>query len=324
MKSKVLLISTSPHLHKGQDVQQIMFNVVWALIPVVLSAIYFFGLRAFLLIAVCSVVSLITEHICQKLRKRETTIQDGSALITGILLGLILPPSLPLWTAALGAVVSITIGKMVFGGLGYNRFNPALVGRAFLQASFPVLMTSWSNPTKEIFGFKLDALTGATPLAAMKFQHQFTEFKSLFIGNISGSLGESSAFIITLSGLYLIIRKIADFRIVAGVFLGTILLGGILWQVDPSQYADPLSHILSGGFLLGTFFMATDMVASPATSKGRWIYGLGIGLLIILIRNFSGLPEGVMYSILLMNALSPLIERYSQPRVFGQLKNQRS
>ena len=321
---KTLTLTTSPHLHADESVPEIMRQVILALIPVIGAAVYFFGLRALLLIAVCSGICLLSEHICQKLRKRETTIGDGSALITGILLALILPPAIPLWAAALGAIVAIVMGKMVFGGLGHNKFNPALVGRAFLQAAFPVMMTTWSAPSQKFTSLKIDAITQATPLAAMKFQHQLADYAQLFWGNVSGSLGETSVFAILLGGLYLVVKKIADWRIIAGIFGSAILFSGILWPINSAQYADPLFHLLSGGFMLGTFFMATDMVASPATPRGRWIYGLGIGFLIILIRTFSGLPEGVMYAILLMNGISPLIERYTQPRQYGYVKQKQN
>jgi electron transport complex protein RnfD len=255
------------------------------------------------------------------LRKRESTIRDGSALITGILLALILPPAFPLWAASLGAVVAIVMGKMVFGGLGYNKFNPALVGRAFLQAAFPVLMTTWSSPIQKLVSFEINATTQATPLAAMKFQKYLTDYSQLLWGNVGGSIGETSVIAILIGGMYLVIKKYADWRIVAGIFISTVLLSGILWKVNPDQYSNPLFHLLSGGFMLGTFFMATDMVGTPTTSRGCWHYGIGIGFLIILIRAHSGLPEGVMYAILLMNAVSPLIDRYTQPRRYGHHKN---
>jgi len=319
MNPETLSISTSPHIFKGQTVHGIMYNVILALLPIAIFSVYVFGVKALWLLLVCSITSLATEHVCQKLRGRETTIKDGSALITGILLALILPPAIPLWAAALGAIVSISIGKMVFGGLGYNKFNPALVGRSFLQASFPVMMTSWSNPVYNFLIPNIDITTGATPLSALKFQNQLYDYGSLFLGNTGGSLGETSAVLILLCGMYLVFKRLADWRIIAGVFTGTILFSSVLWQIDPSLNADPLFHILSGGFMLGTFFMATDMVASPTTVVGRWVYGIGIGLMIILIRSFSGLPEGVMYALLLMNAVSPLIERYTQPRVYGHV-----
>lgn len=314
---KVLNIGASPHIHSGDNVPAIMCQVVLALVPAVAAAVYFFGLRALLLVSVCVLSCLLAEHACQRMRNRPSTIGDGSAVITGILLALMLPPALPLWAAVLGSLVAIVMGKMVFGGLGYNKFNPALVGRAFLQASFPVLMTTWSSPSQPIVLLDIDAVTQATPLAAMKFQNTLTDYVSLFWGNVSGSLGETSAFAILVGGVYLLIRRIADWCIVVGVIASAGIVSGALWLWNSESHASPLFHLLSGGFMLGTFFMATDMVASPTTKQGRWLYGIGIGVLIIVIRTFSGLPEGVMYAILLMNAISPQIERYTQPRLFG-------
>ncbi len=320
-QDRLFVVTSSPHVKDSESVPHIMHQVVLALLPAVLAAVYFFGFRAILVLLVSTGVSLLTEHLIQKWRGRSSTLKDGSALITGILLGLILPPGFPLWAAGLGAVVAIGMGKMVFGGLGHNIFNPALVGRAFLQAAFPVLITTWSLPVEKLTSTMVSATTQATPLAAMKFQHQLTAYADLFWGHTGGSLGETSAFAILLGGLYLVAKNYADWRIISGIFAGTISLSAILWLLAPETYANPLFHLLSGGFLLGTFFMATDMVTSPITTKGRWIFGIGIGLLIVIIRSFGGLPEGVMYSILFMNALTPLIDQYTRPAVFGSLKN---
>lgn len=316
-QEKLFIVTPSPHVRDTESVPHIMHQVVLALLPAVLAAVYFFGLRAVMVLLVSTGVSMLTEHLIQKWRRKPSTLKDYSALITGILLALILPPGFPLWATALGAVVAIGMGKMVFGGLGHNIFNPALVGRAFLQAAFPVLITTWSLPVEKFTATSVTATTQATPLAAMKFQHQLTAYADLFWGNTGGSLGETSAFAILLGGLYLLVKNYADWRIVSGIFAGTISLSAILWLLSPESYANPLFHLLSGGFLLGTFFMATDMVTSPITTKGRWIFGIGTGLLIVIIRSFGGLPEGVMYSILLMNALTPLIDQYTRPTVFG-------
>jgi len=318
--SKVLNIATSPHIHAGGSVPKIMFEVLLALVPAIAAAVYFFGGRVLLILGVSVACSALAEHLCQKIRRRPSTIADGSAVVTGVIFALTLPPALPLWTVAIGAVVGIVLGKMVFGGLGHNKFNPALVGRAFLQAAFPVQMTTWSVPASGFLTAALDGVTGATPLAAMKFQQAATASSDLFLGSVSGSLGETSVLAIALGGIYLMARRIAEWRIVAGVIAGAAAFSGILWLVDSTRYASPIFHLLAGGFMLGTFFMATDMVASPTAVTGRWLYGLGIGALIILIRSFSGLPEGVMYAILLMNALSPLIERYTQALPFGHAR----
>lgn len=316
--NRLLVVSSSPHLTVPEDVPQIMYRVVVALLPVIAAGIYYFGIPAILLLSVCIVFSLGSEHLIQLLRKKSTTILDGSALVTGILLALVLPPAFPLWGAALGAVVAVVIGKMIFGGLGYNIFNPALVGRAFLQATFPVWITSWSPPVRGGFGTRIAITTQATPLAAMKFQHQASPYLNLFMGNIAGSLGETSALAILLGGAYLLVKKYADWRIVTAIFLSVTIFAGGLWLFNSEKFPDPMFHFFSGGFMLGTFFMATDMVTSPVTPGGRWLFGIGVGSLTVLIRSFGGLPEGIMYSILLMNALSPLIDRYTRPKIFGE------
>jgi electron transport complex protein RnfD len=240
-------------------------------------------------------------------------------VLTGLLLGLILPPTFPLWMACLGGVVSIGIGKAVFGGLGMNIFNPALVGRAFLQAAFPVAMTTWVANTLAV-----DAVSAATPLALVKFREPGLRvmdvappLRDLFLGTTPGSLGETSALAVLIGGLVLLVLKVANWRAPVAMALGVLALGGGLWVTNPSQYPHPLFHLLSGGFLFGAMFMATDLVTSPVTSRGLWIFGFGAGLITVLIRLFGGLPEGVMYSILIMNATVPLINRWTRPRIFG-------
>jgi electron transport complex protein RnfD len=217
----------------------------------------------------------------------------------------------------LGSIVAITIGKHVFGGLGYNIFNPALLGRAFLQASFPVAMTTWTNPNT-IQLTNVDAVTTATPLGLFKFEGVLTKHFDLLFGNIGGSLGETSAIAIIIGGVFLIVMRYADWRIPVSILGTVIVLAALFWFIDPVKYPDPLFHILSGGLLLGAFFMATDMVTSPVTVKGSWIFGIGAGIILVMIRNYGGLPEGVMYSILLMNSLTPIINRYTRPRYFGE------
>ncbi len=251
------------------------------------------------------------------MKSEKITISDGSAIITGILLALTLPPSFRLTSAALGSIVAISLGKHIFGGLGYNIFNPALLGRAFLQASFPVAMTTWSNPITSKYS-AIDAVSTATPLGAFKFEKVFTNYSDLLFGNIGGSLGETSAIAILIGGIFLLILKNADWRIPLSLMSTVFIFGGIFWLINPNHYPDPLFHLLSGGLLFGALFMATDMVTSPITPKGSWIYGIGIGVLVVIIRLFGGLPEGVMYSILLMNGVTPLINRYTHPRIFGE------
>jgi electron transport complex protein RnfD len=308
-----LELTSSPHVHSRWSTKQAMWMVVAALAPTIISAVVFFGFYQLVVIGVSVAFCVGTEAAIKAIRKRKIEINDGSAIITGLLLGLILPPSFSLSSTAIGAVVSIAIGKEVFGGLGYNIFNPALVGRAFLQAAFPVPMTTWQNPN-----YAADTVTSATPLSAFKFDKVAADFSNLFLGNVSGSIGETSALAILLGGLFLIFAGIANWRVPLAMTIGVIIFGGIFWVVDPAAYPNPLFHITAGGFLFGALFMATDWVTSPLTSKGMWIYGLGIALIMVLIRLFGGLPEGVMYSILFMNGFVPMINRYTQPRIFGE------
>lgn len=309
-----LELTSSPHLHSRWSTKQAMWMVVAALAPAIISAVVFFGFYQLVVIGVSVGFCVGTEAAIKAIRKRKIEINDGSAVITGLLLGLILPPSFSLSSTAIGAVVAIAIGKEVFGGLGYNIFNPALVGRAFLQAAFPVAMTTWEKPN-----FAVDTVTSATPLSAFKFDKVAADFSNLFLGNVSGSIGETSALAILLGGLFLIFAGIANWRVPLAMTVGVILFGGIFWLVDPAAYPNPLFHITAGGFLFGALFMATDWVTSPLASRGMWIYGLGIALILVLIRLFGGLPEGVMYSILFMNAFVPMINRYTRPRIFGEV-----
>ncbi|TES92836.1 MAG: RnfABCDGE type electron transport complex subunit D [Candidatus Cloacimonadota bacterium] len=309
-----LIISISPHRKEKADTPRVMRGVVYALMPAVIASIYYFKLRAFLLIIVCIAGTVLTEAVFQKLRRRPITIKDGSALLTGLLLALVLPPSLPLWAGFLGAVMAIVIGKQIFGGLGQNIFNPALIGRAFLMATFPVMLTTWIKPG--IF----DAVTTATPLSLFKFDHNVVSTLYLLLGNTGGSLGETCAIVLIIGGIFLLIKKYMDWRIPLS-YIGTVLiLTTVLYLIKPAQYASPLFHLFAGGLMLGALFMATDPVTSPITKKGRYIFGVGCGFLVVIIRTWGGLPEGVMYSILLMNAFTPLINRYTVPVQFGGRK----
>lgn len=331
MLKKTLDISTSPHIFKGRSTNQIMKNVVWALLPVVFFSVYSFGINALLVIATATFASVFTEHVLCKISKKETTVGDYSAVITGILLGLTLPPSFPLWMAFIGGVIGIALGKYIFGGLGYNVFNPALVARAVLQAAFPVAITTWhpaflpdrfssvasSVLTLPFMEPKFDAISGATPLAAFKFDGITTSTAELAFGQISGSAGETSAVIIILGGLYLIARNMMNWRIPVAVLTSAFVLSGILYLINSEIYPSPLFMLFSGGLMLGAVFMATDMVSSPITPIGLWIYGGIIGILTIVIRVWGGLSEGVMYSILLANAISPHIDSVIKNRVYG-------
>ena len=318
-----LIISSSPHLYAKDSVPKIMWTVVISLIPVLISSVIFFGIQSLLLIIVCISSALLTEYTINLLKKETPTIKDGSAMITGILLAFTLPPSFSVASCimgAIGSVFAIAIGKQIFGGLGYNIFNPALLSRAFLQASFPVSMTSWVYPVTEKFA-GIDSITAATPLGIIKFEGKekiIIDYFDMFIGNIGGSLGETSAIAILVGGLVLIIKKYADWRIPTSYLGSVFIIGGFFWLLEPDKYPDPLFHLLTGGLFLGAFFMATDMVTSPVTPAGSWIFGFGAGLLLIIIRIFGGIPEGVMYSILIMNAITPLINKYTKPRIFGE------
>jgi len=308
-----LELASSPHLHSRWSTVQAMWLVVAAIIPSLITAVIYFGFYQLVVIMVSVGFAVGTEAAIKTIRKRKISIKDGSAVITGLLLGLILPPNFSLTSTALGAIVSIAIGKEVFGGLGYNIFNPALVGRAFLQAAFPVPMTTWTQPN-----FTVDGVSSATPLSAFKFDSILTDTQTLFLGNIGGSIGETSAIAVIVGGVFLIVIGIVNWRVPVSAVLGVFLFGGIFHLFDASLYPTPMFHLFAGGFLFGTFFMATDWVTSPLTAKGMWIYGFGISLVIILIRLFGGLPEGVMYSILLMNAFVPLINKYTKPKTFGK------
>ena len=325
LKSEItqMVISSSPHINTDDTVPKIMWTVFFALLPVIISAVIFFGIQSLILIIICIASALLTEYFINIIKKESTTISDGSAAITGLLLALTLPPSFTAGNCiicVIGSVFAIAVGKQIFGGLGYNIFNPALLARAFLQASFPVSMTSWVYPLTAKYA-NIDSLTAATPLGIIKFEGKANlaiNYFDMFTGNIGGSLGETSALAIMIGGVFLLLKRYADWRIPVS-FLGSVfIIGGFFWLLEPDKYPDPLFHLLSGGLFLGAFFMATDMVTSPVTPMGSWIFGIGSGLLSIVIRIFGGIPEGVMYSILIMNAVTPLINKYTKPKIFGE------
>jgi len=327
-----LVLATSPFLKRPVDTPLVMRHVIYGLVPAMLAAVYFFGMSAVLILLTCAAGCVFTEWLIEGRRPlAESSIGDGSAAVTGVLLALTLPPGLPLWMACLGGAVAIVLGKLLFGGLGQNVFNPSLVGRAFLQGCFPTALTTWS-PYRNLEGFftvqtsnlalpfltpHVDAVTAATPLARMKFESLSTPIADLLIGSHAGSLGETSAVMILLGGAYLAYRRFLNWRIPLGIFASVFLLAGALHLSNPQRFPDGVFHLLSGGMMLGAVFMATDPVTSPLTPLGCWIFAAGVGTLVILIRQFSGLPEGVMYAILLMNALTPLIDRFTQPRTYG-------
>ncbi len=320
MTDKLFILQSSPHFRDKDSVPKIMYIVIIALLPAVFASLYFFRLKAVGLYASCLVACLATEALFLLIRKKPLqSLWDGSAVITALLLAMTLPPTLSLELAVIGSVTAIAIGKQVFGGLGHNIFNPALVGRAFLQTAFPVAMTTWFPPAT----LSVDTATFATPLGNLKFeeaiaQGTLTPLKDLFWGNTGGCLGETSAAALLIGAIILFSKKTIDWRIPTGIILALSVFTGIFWLANPGKYASPVFHVLAGGLLIGAFFMATDMVTSPITPKGTWIYALGIGLMVGLIRLFGGFPEGVMYSILFMNTFVPLLDRYSRPKILGE------
>ena len=319
-----LIISPAPHIHGGDSVRKNMYGVLIALIPALLASFYFFGIGA-LIVTLTSVVSCVLfEYLIQRfILKGNITIFDGSAVLTGVLLAFNLPSNLPIWMVVIGALVAIGIAKMSFGGLGNNPFNPALIGRVFLLISFPVAMTTW--PVVEPLSMKyLDAETGATALAAMKEGSAITvSYLDMLLGKMGGSLGEVSAIALLIGLAYMLIRKIITWHIPVSILLTVAVFSGIMHTVNPEVYISPLTHLLTGGLMLGAIFMATDYVTSPMTPKGMWIYGVGIGILTVVIRTWGAYPEGVSFAILIMNGFTPLINFYIKPRRFGakQLKN---
>ena len=302
-----------------------MIDVIIGLVPAMVAAGYYFRIHALILISTCCLSAVATEWLCNLIRKKTNSLGDFSAIVTGIILALSLPPSLPIWAAIIGTCFAVAIGKMVFGGLGANIFNPAMVGRAFLTASFGLLMTTWTVPAtidsampKISADNKINARTQATPLAWSKqaiktkkdSQLVNDEFKATFIGEVGGCLGETSALALLLGGLYLLIRRTINLHIPLAVLSSSFVLGAIAYLINSDAYISPLVHLTSGGMLLGAFFIATDPVTSPLSTKGRWIFGIGVGTMTMLIRIVGEYPEGVMYAVLLMNAVTPLIDRF--------------
>mgnify|MGYP000027077261 FL=1 len=319
-----LYVSPSPHIHGGDSVSKNMYGVLIALVPALLVSLYFFGLGA-LIVTLISVVSCVVfEYLIQKfLLKKEPTILDGSAILTGVLLAFNLPSNLPFWIVIIGALAAIGIGKMSFGGLGNNIFNPALVGRVFLLISFPAQMTTWPLvDALEPFPMTYtDAETGATVLALMKQGVQeLPSYTDLLIGSKNGSLGEISALALLLGFAYMLWKKIITWHIPVSILATVFVFTGIMHLVNPVQYASPVYHLLSGGLMLGAIFMATDYVTSPMSKNGMLVYGVGIGLLTAIIRLFGSYPEGMSFAILIMNALTPLINTYVKPKHFGEGK----
>ena len=323
-----LIVSLSPHVHGGDSVKKNMYGVLVALLPAFLVSLYFFGLGALIVTATSVLACLFFEWAIGKfIMKRETTsITDGSAIITGVLLAFNLPSNLPVWIIILGALFAIGVAKMSFGGLGCNPFNPALAGRVFLLLSFPVQMTSW--PAVGQFTAYTDAVTTATPLAIMKgvingapgvSMDQLPSAMDLFFGNNPGCVGEVSALALLLGLVYMLWKKIITWHVPVSILVTVFVFAGIMHLVNPDLYASPVVHLFSGGLMLGAIFMATDYVTSPMNHRGMLIYGVCIGLLTVIIRLFGAYPEGMSFAILIMNAFTPLINTYVKPKRFGEV-----
>ncbi len=332
-KDPKLLLFHAPLLRQDMTTPKAMRDVIYALLPATGAALWYFGISAALLIGASIFGAVLAEWLFAPRAARGASLKDATGILTGLLLGLTLPPGLPLWMAFLGGFVSISFGKVIWGGLGHNLFNPALLGRAFLLATFPIAMTTWvpalpenffdiypSNLAWPFMQGGIDGVTAATPLGLLKFQQEVTPLADLAFGKIGGSLGETSGVLLLLGGVYLWLRRDLDWRIPVSILATVIVFSACLTLVNAERFPDPLFSVFSGGLLLGAIYMATDPVSSPITPKGAWIFGIGVGVLVMLIRVFGGLPEGVMYAILLMNAATPLIDRYTQPRVFGRRK----
>lgn len=324
-----LIVSPSPHIHSKTSTRSLMLDVVIALLPSVLVTVLFYGWSALAVLASCVISCVLLEYLITRyLMKRPSTIGDLSALVTGIILALNLPPTTPWWVAVIGSIVAIGVAKMTFGGLGQNVFNPAITGRVFLLISFPVVMTTWGGAKGFIGG--ADAVTGATPLGIVKegllqgqtldqifAANDFSYLQMLFV-NIGGSAGEISAIAVILGFIYLLARRVIRPYITLSILVTVAVFSGIFWLIDPSQYTDPLFNLLTGGVLLGSVFMATDYVTSPMSDKGGIIFGVGIGIITMLIRYFGSYPEGMSFAILIMNSTVPLINRFCKQKKFGR------
>ncbi len=327
---KDIRVSCSPHISEHLSTRSVMIDVIIGLAPAMAAAGYYFRIHALILICTCVISSVAAEWLCNLIRKKPDSLGDFSAVVTGIILALSLPPSLPVWAAVIGSVFSIAIGKMVFGGLGANIFNPAMVGRTFLTVSFGVLMTSWTvsatlDPNMSriaqeniLVSNTREFRTQATPLAWSKLAiknslgadiYSEEQFKATFTGEVGGCLGETSVIALLIGGLYLLIRRTINFHIPLAVLVSAFVFAAIAYLIDSYAYVQPLFHLCSGGLLLCAFFIATDPVTAPLTRRGMWIFGIGVGTITMLIRIVGEYPEGVMFSILLMNAVTPLIDR---------------
>jgi Na+-translocating ferredoxin:NAD+ oxidoreductase subunit D len=327
-------ISGSPHVFGDENVRKIMYTVVYALVPAILVSLYFFGLDAVRVMLISVLACLFFEWTIQKyLIKGPITINDGSAIVAGLLLAFNIPSNIPAYIIIIGALVTIGVGKMSFGGLGKNIFNPALVGRVFMLISFPVEMTTWPLP-KPLFagGAVTDAITGPTALGILKeglgagktidqimADPNMPDYIDRLTGNMSGSLGEMSAIALLLGGIYMVLRRVIDWQVPAAIIATVFVVAGAFHLIDPQHYIDPMFHLFTGGLMLGAIYMATDMVSSPMNMAGKMIYAIGIGLITIVIRLWGAYPEGISFAILIMNAFVPLLNNSFKPKRFGAL-----
>jgi len=321
-----LVVANAPHVRTDDSVRKIMIDVIIALMPAVIGAVIFFGWYSLIMCIIGAFFAEFLEmFIVRILRKQKNFKPDGSATVTGLLLALNLSPIAPWWLILIGVMVAIGVAKQAFGGIGQNFFNPALVGRAFLLMSFPTYMTTWVAPKIPFSKMPWDVVTSATPLGILKEQGfskaiESSGYWNLFIGNVGGCIGETSALLLLIGFAYLVVRKRVTLT-VPSTYIGTVfLVASVMYLINPERFGSPLFHVLSGGLFLGAFFMATDMVTSPMTLKGQAIFGIGCGVITMVIRLFASYPEGVSLSILIMNGLVPLIDRVTKPRVFGEVK----
>ena len=327
--NRLLQVSGSPHVHGTETVKKIMWSVVIALLPALVVSVYYFGLLVLILTLVSIATCVLVEFLIQRfMLKENVSVTDGSAVITGLLLAFNVPANLPVWILMIGAFVAIAIAKMPFGGLGKNPFNPALVGRVFLLISFPVQMTTWPKPTP-VWSLGADVITGPTPLGILKegvkngqavgdLMNEMPTYVNLLLGQMGGSFGEVSAIALLIGAIFLLIRKVITWEIPVAFLLTAFLFSGIFYLVDPSTYANPCFHLVTGGMMLGACFMATDMVTSPTSRWDMIVFGVGCGLLTIIIRLFGAYPEGVSFAILIMNAFVPLINKGFKPRTYAK------
>lgn len=327
---KKLVVSNSPHLHSKDSISKIIYKVIIALLPAWIFSVYLFWWETVIVTVVSVGSAVLFEWLIAKyLLKTKPTISDGSAILTGLLLAMSYPSRLPIWIIIIGSLVAIGIGKMSFGGLGQNIFNPAILGRVFLIVSFPKQMTTWPLPMFLRHG--VDQISGATALGIVKeglkngetmsqLMEKIPTNMQMFWGMMGGSIGEMSALLLILGGIFLLIKKIISWHIPVSILLTVFVFTGILWLINPEQYANPVFHLLTGGLMLGSIFMATDYVSSPMSNSGKLVFGVSIGIIVVLIRVWGVYPEGISFAILFMNAFVPLIDKSFKPRLFGKLK----